>query len=177
MTGTLTGGARALHKAAMDQSENSAIARKRVPSAWKSARGRGRRAGFSLLEILIVLTIIGLLATLVGPRLLAQLDRSKATTARVQVKSLVSALDTMRLDLGRYPSEAEGLALLVAEPGGGATWYGPYLNGGVPNDPWGRPYVYQPPKDLEGRPRVGSLGADGAQGGSALAADIFSDDR
>ena len=136
-----------------------------------------RERGFTLLEILIVLTIIALVAAFVGPRLMAQLDRSKVTAARVQIRSLTSSLETMRLDLGRYPTEGEGLALLVQSPArtleDAELWQGPYLEAGVPDDPWGRPYLYRPPARVDGRPLIISLGADGAEGGSGNAADLF----
>jgi len=135
--------------------------------------GLGAKAGYSLLEILIVLTIIALIAALVGPRLFAQLDRSKVTTARVQVRALETALATMRLDLGRDPTQAEGLDLLVkADRGAVAGWSGPYLSGGLPLDPWGHPYVYQAPVDDQHPAKVLSLGADGKVGGAGNAADI-----
>ena len=134
-------------------------------------RGEG---GYSLLEVLIVLTIIALVAALVGPRLMAQLDRSKVTAARVQIRTLASSLETMRIDIGRYPTGQEGLDLLVhqvgADPDG--SWRGPYLDSDVPNDPWGGHYVYEPSRDGESRPRIVSLGADGREGGTGLAADI-----
>ena len=104
-------------------------------------------AGFTLLEILVVLVIIGLLAGLVGPRLLSQLDRAKVTTAETQVRMLKGALETMRLDLGRFPSAEEGLQILVTPPVDGAMrprWRGPYLDGQVPMDPWSSPYQYDP---------------------------------
>jgi general secretion pathway protein G len=103
--------------------------------------------GFTLLEILVVLVIIGLLAGLVGPRLLSQLDRAKVTTAETQIKMLKGALETMRLDLGRFPSAEEGLQILVSPPTDGAMrqrWRGPYLDGQLPMDPWGNPYQYDP---------------------------------
>jgi general secretion pathway protein G len=131
------------------------------------------KAGYSLLEILIVLTIIALIAALVGPRLFAQLDRSKVTTARVQVRALETALATMRLDLGRDPTQAEGLDLLVkADRNAVAGWSGPYLSGGLPLDPWGHPYVYQAPSDDQQAATVTSLGSDGKVGGTGNAGDI-----
>lgn len=140
-----------------------------------------RELGFTLLEILVVLAIIALVAAFVGPRLMAQLDRSKVTAARVQIRSLVSSLETMRLDLGRYPTESEGLAMLVTPPPGvgeaGELWQGPYLDSGLPEDPWGRPYLYTPPAGTSGRPTVGSLGADGAEGGDGIDADLFFGNR
>ena len=150
--------------------------------AMKLGRGLTRTArrragaGYSLLEILIVLAIIALIVALVGPRLFAQLDHAKVTTARVQAKSLETALQTMELDIGRYPSESEGLALLTdADRKQTPGWNGPYLTSGVPNDPWGHPYVYDPPTDRDHPPRVHSLGADGKPGGEGDAADIYSD--
>jgi general secretion pathway protein G len=132
-----------------------------------------KKAGYSLLEILIVLAIIALIAALVGPRLFAQLDRSKVTTARVQVRALETALETMRLDIGRYPTQAEGLELLVkADARSVAGWSGPYLSGGLPKDPWGHPYAMQPAPDAEHAPGVLSYGSDGKPGGEGNAADI-----
>lgn len=135
---------------------------------------RRRERGYSLLEVLIVLAIIALVAALVGPRLIAQLDRSKVTAARVQITALMSSMETMRIDLGRYPEASEGLDLLVRAPGGDndGVWAGPYLDAGIPNDPWGRPYVYEPPATALARPRIASLGADGRPGGEGPAADI-----
>jgi general secretion pathway protein G len=102
-------------------------------------------SGFTLLEMLVVLAIIGLLVALVGPRLLARLDASKVTTTETQIRMLRTALDTMRLDIGRYPTTEEGLRLLVAEPSDPdlrAKWRGPYLEGDLPDDAWGHPYNY-----------------------------------
>lgn len=135
---------------------------------------RGER-GYSLLEVLIVLTIIALIAALVGPRLMAQLDRSKVTAARVQIRTLASALETMRIDIGRYPTTQEGLQLLVQPPPAGrdgSSWHGPYIDSDVPADPWGGAYAYEAPRDDFARPRIASLGSDGEIGGSGLAADI-----
>lgn len=121
-----------------------------------------------------MLTIIALIAALVGPRLMAQLDRSKVTAARVQVRAIASAIETMRLDLGRYPTNAEGIALLNEAPSGADAelWRGPYLDAETPIDPWGASYVYEAPQGDFERPRVASLGADGEAGGEGLAADI-----
>lgn len=132
----------------------------------------GRKAGYSLLEMLIVLAIIAMIAALVGPRLFAQLDKSKAVTARVQLKGLKSALNTMRLDIGRFPNDSEGLELLVRAPVATADWSGPYLSGDLPKDPWGRPYIYHPPSEEGQEPTVSTLGADGKTGGAGNAADI-----
>lgn len=124
----------------------------------------GAQAGFTLLELLIVLVIIGLLGGLVGPRLLDRLDRSKVATAETQVRMLKASLDTMRLDIGRYPTAEEGLQLLVTPPTDPALrqlWKGPYLEQALPNDPWGHPYVYNPVgRDLNAI-ALYSLGPDG----------------
>ncbi|MBP7340180.1 type II secretion system major pseudopilin GspG [Niveispirillum sp.] len=133
-----------------------------------------RQAGFTLMEMLVVLVIIGLLLGLVGMRLLSNVDRGKVTAATAQARVLKTALDTLNLDIGRFPTKAEGLSLLVTPPKDGSAarrWMGPYLEGGVPNDPWDRPYLYEP--DENGRAvRVVTLGADGKPGGSGADADI-----
>ena len=147
---------------------------KRLRSGRSRPRGdRRKRAGFSLVEVLIVLAIIALVAALVGPRIFAQLDRSKVRAASVQISALRSALGTLRLEIGRYPTDDEGLELLVrADPQTVTGWYGPYLDDGVPMDPWGRPYIYVAPAQPDGEPQVLSLGADGEPGGEGLNADI-----
>lgn len=153
-------------------------------SGRRADRKPGARAGYSLLEILVVLAIIALIAAVVGPRLFAQLDRSKSQTARLQVRSLEAALETMRLDIGRLPTEQEGLGLLMeADPQSVTGWYGPYLDRALPADPWGRPYIYVPPAAdatnapgaPEVRARVVSYGADGQEGGQGVNADVNSD--
>lgn len=135
------------------------------------------RSGFSLLEILVVLSIIALIAAVVGPRLYAQLDKSKSQTARLQIRSLEAALETMRLDIGRLPTDDEGLTLLVnGDPAQVAGWAGPYLDKALPNDPWARPFVYVAPTEGgENRARVISYGADGQEGGTGVNADVSSD--
>jgi general secretion pathway protein G len=137
-------------------------------------RARGGEAGFTLVEILVVITIIGLIMALVGPRVLNYLAESKVKAARIQVESFASSLDLFYLDAGRYPSTSEGLAALAQRPGGVETWNGPYLRtGAVPNDPWGHPYVYRSPGE-HGPYDIVSFGADGQQGGTGTAADIES---
>jgi general secretion pathway protein G len=139
----------------------------------KSRRRRARmQAGFTLVEMLVVITIIGLIMALVGPRVLNYLTESKVKAARIQIQSFASALDLFYLDAGRYPSSAEGLMALVRPTAGVAAWNGPYLKGGsLPDDPWGTPYVYRSPGQ-RGAYDLISLGADGQEGGSGTAADI-----
>ncbi len=144
-----------------------------VNKSWNARRRR--EAGYSLLEVLIVLTIIALIAALVGPRLMAQLDRSKVKAAQIQIETLAAALDEMRIDLQRYPTAQEGLELLVSPPAAEAdraVWQGPYLSATVPADPWGAKYLYEPAPSGIDRPRILSLGADGKEGGTGLEADI-----
>src|ERR1700752_4490744 len=128
--------------------------------------------GFTLVEMLVVITIIGLIMGLIGPRVLNYLSESKVKTARIQLQSFSSALDLFYLDAGRYPTTAEGLGALVQRTPGIAAWNGPYLKGGnLPNDPWNRPYVYRAPGEL-GPYDIISYGSDGQEGGSGLAADM-----
>src|SRR5881394_3366244 len=144
----------------------------------RDRRRKGRRgeAGFTLVEMLVVITIIGMIMALVGPRVLNYLGESKAKPAKIQIESFSSALDLYYLDLGRYPSTNEGLAALTRgnnAPG----WNGPYLRGGVvPNDPWGHNYVYRAPGERAPFEII-SLGSDGQEGGSGTAADIASGTR
>ncbi|WP_246164048.1 type II secretion system major pseudopilin GspG [Blastochloris sulfoviridis] len=145
-----------------------------------AARRGGRRRrlhgqrGFTLVEMLVVITIIGMIMALVGPRVLNYLSDSKMKAAKIQIQSFSSALDLFYLDVGRYPSSAEGLTALVRPDGGAGGWNGPYLKGGtVPNDPWGNSYVYRSPGERSAY-EVRSLGADGQEGGAGSAADISS---
>ncbi|KJC40845.1 general secretion pathway protein GspG [Bradyrhizobium sp. LTSP885] len=136
----------------------------------------GRRlesqAGFTLVEMLVVIAIIGLIMGLIGPRVLNYLSESKVKAARIQLQSFVTALDLYYLDAGRYPSSAEGLTALVRPTSGVAAWNGPYLKGGgVPNDPWSHVYVYRSPGE-RGPYDIVSYGSDGQEGGSGTAADI-----
>ncbi len=135
---------------------------------------RSREHGFTLVEILVVITIIALIMSLVGPRVLNYLTESKVKAAKIQMQSFSSALDLLYLDTGRYPSSAEGLNTLVKPTSAMAGWNGPYLKGGsVPNDPWGKPYVYRSPTERS-KFEIMSYGADGQEGGTGTAADITS---
>src|SRR4051812_27264795 len=128
--------------------------------------------GFTLVEILVVITIIGLIMGLIGPRVLNYLTESKAKAARIQIESLGSALDLYFLDNGRYPNSAEGINALVQRPPSAQAWNGPYLKGGVvPVDPWGKPYMYRAPGQ-HGAYDLSSYGADGQEGGTGAAADV-----
>jgi len=140
----------------------------------KMTRRRNGEAGFTLVEILVVITIIGLIMAIVGPRVLNYLGESKVKAARIQIESLGSALDLYYLDMGRYPNSSDGLAALVQRPGNAEEWNGPYLKGGVvPNDPWGHAYLYRSP--VEHAPyEIVSYGSDGQEGGAGTAADISS---
>jgi general secretion pathway protein G len=127
--------------------------------------------GFTLLELLVVMVIIGLLASYVGPRYFAQVGKSEIKATRAQIDALEKALDQYRLDIGHYPSTQQGLAALVAKPGDEKRWDGPYLKKGVPADPWGNPYIYKSPGE-HGDFDLLSYGNDGKAGGSGEAADI-----
>ncbi len=136
---------------------------------------RHRQAGYSLMEVLIAVSIIALLAALIAPRLFGQLDASQVTAARTQIRMIETGLDSFRLDVGRYPLAEEGLSVLDTPPPDlAARWNGPYLEGGVPSDPWDSPFQYQPAQTPDRRGTVFSLGADGQAGGEGSAADIFS---
>lgn len=137
---------------------------------------RPPHAGFTLIELLVVLVIIGLLAGLVGPKLFTRVDFSKAQTAETQVKMLKGALQTIYLDLGRFPTDAEGLSLLDRPPGDKAQapkWRGPYLDQAVPLDPWGNPYQYSMAAHPANQPfALFSFGGDGKPGGEGTDADL-----
>jgi general secretion pathway protein G len=127
--------------------------------------------GFTLLELLVVMVIIGLLASYVGPKFFSQIGKSEVKAARAQIDALEKALDQFRLDLGRYPTTEQGLVALMERPAGEQKWGGPYLKKAVPNDPWGRPYVYRQPGE-HGEYDLLSLGKDGQPGGTGEAEDI-----
>jgi general secretion pathway protein G len=130
--------------------------------------------GFTLVEMLVVITIIGLIMALVGPRVLNYLGESKVKAARIQIESFSSALDLFYLDNGRYPSSSEGLPALVQRPANSASWNGPYLKtGSVPTDPWGRPYIYRSPGN-HAPYEIASYGPSGEPRGAGDAAEIKS---
>ena len=144
--------------------------RTRSPLTRRAAAG-----GFTRLEMIVVLVIIGLIMGLVGPRLFRQADKAKVQTAETQVRMLRGSLETMRLDLGRFPTQEEGLQLLTNRPGDQAVaqrWQGPYLEDGVPADPWGNPYQYSPREAGNHAFTLYSFGADGQAGGEGNDADI-----
>lgn len=129
------------------------------------------QAGFTLLELLVVLVILGLLAGYVAPRYFSQVGKSEVTTAQAQIGALEKALDQYRIDTGRYPGTEQGLAALNTKPADEARWGGPYLKKAVPNDPWGNPYQYRMPGERS-EVDVFSLGRDGRPGGTEADADI-----
>jgi general secretion pathway protein G len=132
-------------------------------------------SGFTLLEMIVVLVLIGLIMGLVGPRLFTQADKAKVQTAETQIRMIRGALETMRLDIGRYPTAEEGLALLVTPPSDAALrrrWSGPYLDDAVPLDPWKNPYQYAMRPSANQPYSLYSFGADGQAGGEGFDADI-----
>jgi general secretion pathway protein G len=145
--------------------------RRRSASRRRRANGQG---GFTLIEMLVVITIIGLIMALVGPRVLNYLSESRVKAAHIQIQSFSGALDLFYLDAGRYPSDSEGLDALVHPVGGMSSWNGPYLKGGsVPNDPWGNPYVYKVPGEHGAAYEVRSVG-HGKDATTGAVADITS---
>jgi general secretion pathway protein G len=132
-----------------------------------------RARGFTLLELLVVMVIIGLLAGYVGPKFFGQIGKSEVKAARAQIDALQKSLDQYRLDVGRYPSTEQGLAVLVAKPADEPKWAGPYLAKAVPKDPWGHDYQYRAPGE-HGEYDLLSLGKDGRPGGEGEDADLTS---
>ncbi|MFZ5960535.1 type II secretion system major pseudopilin GspG [Pseudomonas sp. QL9] len=139
----------------------------------RPAFARPRMAGFTLLELLVVLVVLGLLAGLVAPKYFSQLGRSEAKVARAQIEGLGKALDLYRLETGHYPSSEQGLQALVNAPSGEARWKGPYLAKAVPQDPWGRDYIYRSPGE-NGDYDLMSMGKDGQPGGDGENAEVTS---
>jgi general secretion pathway protein G len=145
-----------------------------LPCRQNRPLGRRAERGFTLVEMLVVISIIALIMALVGPRVLNFLSESKVKAAKIQIESLESSLDLYALDTGRYPSGSEGLKALMERPASETSWGGPYLKGNaLPNDPWGRPYIYRSPGQ-HGAYDIMSYGADGQEGGTGAAADITS---
>jgi len=136
-------------------------------------KGKEKEKGFTFFEILVVVTIIGLLAALVGPRLWKRISGGKQVAAKAQIELFGTALDAFRLDIGRYPTTEEGLKALREKPSGADNWNGPYLPKEIPLDPWKRPYIYISPGN-HGDYDLVSLGADGVEGGEGENEDIVS---
>ena len=133
---------------------------------------RRRQRGFTLMELLVVLAILGLLVSLVGPQVLNQLGGAKSKTAKIQIRDLEQALEMYKLDVGRFPSTSEGLDALVSKPGNATGWNGPYLKGGkVPNDPWNREFNYKYPGE-KAEVYIFSYGLNGSPGGDGEDADV-----
>lgn len=141
------------------------------PALFRTAVSRLRQRGFTLLELLVVMVIIGLLAGYVGPKYFAQIGKSEIKATRAQIDSLEKALDQYRLDVGHYPTTEQGLAALMKHPAGENRWQGPYLKKDVPADPWGSPYQYRQPGE-HGEFDLFSFGKDGKLGGDDENADI-----
>jgi general secretion pathway protein G len=139
----------------------------------RQARPSSLQRGFTLLELLVVMVIIGLLASIVAPQYFSQIGKSNTKVARAQIESLSQALDQYRLDVGRYPSTEQGLGSLRVAPQNVTQWRGPYLKRDVPNDPWGNAYQYKAPGQ-HGEYDLSSLGSDAQPGGEGDAADVTS---
>jgi len=139
----------------------------------RSCTSVARRAarGFTLIEILVVIAIIAMLAAIVGPAVMNKLGGAKSKTAAIQIADIDKSLDLFKLDVGRYPTNAEGLQALVTQPPTASGWNGPYLKGGLPSDPWGNPYHYANPGP-NGGVQILSYGADNAPGGEGENADV-----
>jgi general secretion pathway protein G len=147
-----------------------------VPTAPRAASAaccrRWTQRGFTLLELLVVMVIIGLLASYVGPKYFGQIGKSEIKVARAQIDALDKALAQYRIDVGRFPTTEQGLAALMATPSGEAKWNGPYLSKAVPADPWGRPFLYKCCPGEHGDFDLFSFGKDGVAGGSGEQGDV-----
>ena len=132
-----------------------------------------KNQGFTLLELLVVLVIIGLLASIVGPMYFKEIGKSENKTAKAQIDALGKALDQYRIDTGRYPSSEQGLSALYKKPGNEPKWSGPYLKKNIPNDPWDKPYIFKSPGE-HGDYDLSTLGKDGQLGGEKESEDVIS---
>jgi len=139
-----------------------------------SQRRKRQQAGITLIEMLVVVTIIALFAALVAPVMFRQSDKARVTAAKAQINSFMTALGAYKLDTGVVPSTEEGLQALRVKPANLDSWQGPYLPKDIPLDPWGHPYVYKYPGDHGDEPDIICYGADGQPGGDGLNADIVS---
>ena len=137
-------------------------------------RRRAAQAGVTLIEMMVVVTIIALFVALVAPKLFKQADKAKITATRAQMNNFMTALGAYKLDTSMFPTTEQGLAALRVRPDNMPLWNGPYLPQDVPLDPWGRPYVYKYPSEHGDEPEIASLGADGQPGGEDINADIVS---
>lgn len=137
-------------------------------------RRRRTQAGLTLIEMLVVVTIIAVFAAVVGPRILQYGDKGKQTAARQQINSFNTALGAYKLDTSLFPTSEQGLQALRVNPGNVNGWQGPYLPQEVPTDPWNRPYAYKYPGDHGDEPDIVTYGADGQPGGVGVAEDIVS---
>jgi general secretion pathway protein G len=140
----------------------------------KKRNRRSTQAGVTLIEMLVVVTIIALFAAIVAPKLLGRADAAKVTAARSQMQQFSTALGMYKLDTSTFPTTEMGLNALRNRPEGLTQWNGPYLPQDVPNDPWAHSYIYKYPGDHGDEPDISSLGADGQPGGDGTNADIFS---
>jgi general secretion pathway protein G len=140
----------------------------------KTENRRSRQSGVTLIEMMVVVTIIALFSALVLPKMFRRADAARQTAARAQINGFLTALGAYKLDTSTFPTTEQGLGALRAAPAGVPLWKGPYLPQEVPLDPWGRPYVYKYPGEHGDEPDIVSLGADGAPGGEEINADILS---
>src|SRR5215210_2709165 len=140
----------------------------------KITRRRSPRSGVTLIEMMVVVTIIALFSALVLPKMFRRADAARVTAARSQINGFLTALGTYKLDTSMWPTTEQGLQALRVKPAGLAQWNGPYLPADVPNDPWGRPYLYKYPGEHGDEPDIISYGADGNPGGEGVNADLLS---